>query len=163
QGRWVSRDLRLTEDLLQECRKELRGWEWRHLDDLLRRTCWPIPAHPRRVWRAAFSADGQKVLSVGGDLAVTGREVRTGRLVSRVSLSRKLDPDGALLVLSPDGKRVAGFGAGGDGVIWDAVTGRALQTLKGHKAWIRCAAFSPDGRRVASGGKDGTLRVWEVA
>jgi WD40 repeat protein len=34
--------------------------------------------------------------------------------------------------------------------LWDAGTGAALQTLKGHTSELRAVAFSPDGKTVVS-------------
>jgi WD40 repeat protein len=47
--------------------------------------------------------------------------------------------------------------------LWDAATGAALQTLKGHSAWVTSVAFSPDGNQVVSGSGDQTVRLWDAA
>jgi WD40 repeat protein/cytochrome c-type biogenesis protein CcmH/NrfG len=39
----------------------------------------------------------------------------------------------------------------------------SVQTLRGHSARVRSAAFSPDGSRVVTGSNDHTAKVWEVA
>jgi len=40
--------------------------------------------------------------------------------------------------------------AGQDGEVWDANTGRALHTLRGHNAAVLSVAFNPDGTRLAT-------------
>jgi WD40 repeat protein len=46
--------------------------------------------------------------------------------------------------------------------IWDAVTGRRLQLLRGHFAIVSDASFSPDGRWVVTAGP-GTAGLFSVA
>jgi WD40 repeat protein len=46
--------------------------------------------------------------------------------------------------------------------LWDAATGRLLQTLSGRSGPINTTAFSPDGRRIVTGLWDKTARLWNV-
>jgi WD40 repeat protein len=70
--------------------------------------------------------------------------------------------DGAIFALdwSPDGKRVAVAGAGPSVNIYDADTGSALASCKGHTAGIYAVAFSPDSAHLATGGFDGQVRLY---
>jgi WD40 repeat protein len=46
--------------------------------------------------------------------------------------------------------------------LYDAVTGTALRTLRGHTAEVRAVAFSPDGTHLVSEDQSGAAKVWEV-
>jgi WD40 repeat protein/DNA-binding SARP family transcriptional activator len=65
--------------------------------------------------------------------------------------------------VSPDGSLLATGGNDGVVRVWDAQTGRPVQTLTGHTAAVEDVAFSPDGEHLASVGDDTTARVWDLA
>ncbi len=67
------------------------------------------------------------------------------------------------LELSPDGTRLVGAGEARTVQVWDARTGVAGVTLRGHRDLVRAMAFSPDGRQLATGSYDRTVRVWNLA
>mgnify|MGYP001566767609 FL=1 len=67
----------------------------------------------------------------------------------------------ASVAFSPDSKQVAS-GLGNRTVqLWNAATGVALQTLKGHSGLVSSVAFSPDSKQVVSGSGDETVRLWD--
>ena len=79
------------------------------------------------------------------------------------TLVRQLaDQEGAIFALdwSPDGTRVAVAGAGPSVNIYDAKSGVALASCKGHTAGIYTVAFSPDSAHLATGGFDGQVRLY---
>jgi WD40 repeat protein len=47
-------------------------------------------------------------------------------------------------------------------MVWDAVTGKELKRLDGHRDWVRSATFSPDDQRALTASHDGTARVWDL-
>jgi WD40 repeat protein len=63
---------------------------------------------------------------------------------------------------SPDGHYFVTSSNDGTAIIWEAATGKAMQTLKGHTEWVTRATFSPDGHYVVTVSNDSTVRVWEV-
>jgi WD40 repeat protein len=71
------------------------------------------------------------------------------------------------LAFSQDGKILAsagGFTASDSDIhLWDAVTGRKIGLLEGHKRWVGSLVFWPDGKKLASGSGDQTIRIWDIA
>jgi WD40 repeat protein len=65
---------------------------------------------------------------------------------------------------SPDGRRIVSASSAGSTIkIWDAETGRELQTLLGHMVGVKSVAYSPDGRRIVSGSSAGsTITIWDA-
>ena len=47
-------------------------------------------------------------------------------------------------------------------MIWDAVSGREIRSMKGHTSQLRAISWSPNGRRIASGGYDRFVKIWDV-
>jgi WD40 repeat protein len=66
------------------------------------------------------------------------------------------------VAFSPDGTRIATVCQDYTGQIWEARTGRLLQTLQGHTLWVTSVAWAADGECLATGSADKTARVWEA-
>ena len=46
--------------------------------------------------------------------------------------------------------------------LWDASSGRLLNTFEGSTMFVTSVAFSPNGWMLASGAGDGTTRLWGI-
>jgi hypothetical protein len=110
----------------------------------------------------AFSPDGQRLASGGGDTENTIRiwDARSGQellaLKGHTSWVRSV-------AFSPDGQRLASASTDKTIRIWDAHSGQELLAFRGYTRGMCSVAFSPDGQRLASGGLDTpTIRIWDA-
>jgi WD40 repeat protein/tetratricopeptide (TPR) repeat protein len=169
---WLSGNVRLADQLLNDCEPALRHWEWRYLKRLCHSELIALRGHQQKIWCLAFSPDGKRLASADGstDVYHPGDQQIAG-MIKVWNLADDEEPltfrgDGTDvygLAFSPDGKRLAS--AGGDGTVrlWDATTGEPLAVLRGARGEARAVAFSPDGSRLASTHADRTVRVWDPA
>jgi WD40 repeat protein len=110
----------------------------------------------------AFSPDGSRLAVITGDDTATIHPIGAAdgavRLVSRGH--RPL-----ALAFSPDGRWVASGGKDCAVKVWDAETGKLLQTFKSHIDKVTRLIFfqRPEGLSLASGSRDGTVKLWDLA
>ncbi|MGL4551487.1 MAG: WD40 repeat domain-containing protein, partial [Gemmataceae bacterium] len=147
-------------------------------------------AAPRRVaaWHAAtgklvLEADcaGEPAVSPDGRwLAVPAGTAKAAEVklfdLSAGKEARSVSIDGeqiGAVAFSADGARVA-VGSGsqpgpgspikaGAVAVYEAATGKAVHTFRGHSGVVKSVAFSADGGRLVSGGWDGAAKVWDVS
>jgi len=109
------------------------------------------------LW-AAFSPDGQRLVTCGTDCDVRVWEVRSGKLLrichGHANWVR-------FVVFSPDGKTLASCGADRT-VKLRAEDGVCIKTLIGHEHEVFAVAFSPDGETLASVSGDRTVKLWDI-
>jgi WD40 repeat protein len=68
------------------------------------------------------------------------------------------------VALSADGKHMATGSYDTTAILWEAATGKPLQTFDGHnKHLVYSVALSADGKHVVTGSHDQTAILWEVA
>src|SRR5262249_3696128 len=151
-------NLAWAEQVLQDCRQELRHWEHRYLEALLHSRMRSFKGLPSHVHSVALSADGKRLATACWRGPATLWDTTTAAVIATFKPSKQ---EFSNVVFSPDGKRLAA----GDGtrvLIWDAGTGKEVLSFAALPAKISQLAFSPDGKRLACvsalpAGKKGTV------
>jgi WD40 repeat protein len=154
--------------------KEEKGIDGRHINfrfwDAATGRKLPAPAHQQFHFPPPLEVapDGKSLVcrNKGGDLQLWN--VRTGKLVRILPH----DAPETTCAYSPNGRFLVSRRWGG-GLrqdqnetlwLWDAVTGKELGRLEGHKGLVWLSRFSPDGEYLVSCGLvDDTVRIWEVS
>jgi hypothetical protein len=151
---WQDANVAHSQQLLQACPAELRGWEWHYVNRLHQPTYKVFfQKADSPVFSVCFSPDGQRLAaSMRGNPGVrvwdstTGKELWSWSPRQTPGLSKRNIQS---LVFSPDGKRLAGgLEVGGEVQVWDAATGKELLNFKGTGP-VSTVCFSPDGKRLA--------------
>jgi WD40 repeat protein len=154
-----------AEELLEECPKDLRGWEWRYLKRRLRDfppLTLPLGKHISggKGFDFAFSPDGRYLAAPCGERTVKLWDLSTQKVVALAGHQG----DVVRIAFSPDSRRLASASEDATIRIWETKPGREPTTLRGHTGPVNGLAFSPDdGRHLASTSYDQTLRLWDAS
>jgi WD40 repeat protein len=154
---WQQNNVYRTEQLLNECPADLRGWEWDYLKGLCRPERMTLHGHVATVERIAVSPDGTHLLSSDAQSAhywdlTSGRE-----LFSR--------DKGGPVAISPDGRRLA---LAGGSAVWvlDERDGREEFVLHegDDKGRVIAVAFADVGRQIVTVTfEDHAVHRWDAA
>jgi WD40 repeat protein len=115
--------------------------------------------HQDSVNTAAFSPDGQRMLTASDDHTARVWDAETGKEVGAAFQHQGPVNSAAF---SPDGRRVVTASSDHTARVWDAETGKAVSSPLQHQGPVSSAVFSPDGRRVVTASQDNTARIWDV-
>jgi WD40 repeat protein/serine/threonine protein kinase/tetratricopeptide (TPR) repeat protein len=153
-------DLLRAEQLLDECPKHLRRWEWAYLKNQCHVELLAIQAAPHGTYtRMALSPDGRMVVTSGVDAPLKLWDLES----EKENWSSEPDQGGVMAIAyRPDGQQLATAGNNGTIKLWNTKTGKGTATLRGHRGEVWRVRFRPDGRQLASASRDGTVRLWNV-
>jgi WD40 repeat protein len=114
----------------------------------------------------AFSPDGKRIASAGGEQLAAGRSEITIWDAATGKVERRLEGHAApvaCVAFSPDGKYLASAEdqkglSEGTVKVWEAATGQVAANFAGHA----CVAFSPDGQRLACAARQKSVKDYLV-
>jgi len=118
--------------------------------------------HNGRVNAVAYSPDGTKLASGGGDDLVILWDIASGSRI--ITLNKHSDFVNAV-AFSPDGTLLASGSHDDTVMLWSVrehMGSSPYKTLRGHSDAVTSVAFSPDGGYLASGGRDAKVKVWNT-
>ncbi|KAG8725365.1 hypothetical protein FRC09_001169 [Ceratobasidium sp. 395] len=109
---------------------------------------------------AAYSPDGQYIVSNFGYQGLGVWEAQTGRMVGQLEADYHNSYVNSV-AYSPTGTHIASGSDDGAVRIWDAREYQLVgEPLRGHSTLIHSVAYSPDGARIASGSE--TICIWDA-
>jgi WD40 repeat protein len=132
------------------------AWLWKLAGDTVRK----LPASPKRVTHAAFSADGSLVVTASQD-----GHARVYRTATGNELSRTHGFDARSLTaaaFAPGGGRIVTGAANGVIRIWNARTGRMVRRVGNQHRAVGDVEWSPTGDQIVTAGVDFNARIWSA-
>jgi WD40 repeat protein len=150
----------VAEEILNQCKPELRNWEWGRLKHLCSQTTQEFKVGGP-VDSVAVSPDGKLAAAASWDRKARVWDLESGKLLFEI-------PHDGLYVhgiaWSPDGTMLAtGGSAKGKYLnLWDAKTGKLVTAIPGHTDAVVSVGFSDNGKWLVSTSYDNTARLWDL-
>jgi WD40 repeat protein len=118
-----------------------------------------INAHEGKVIEVAYSPDGTKLASIGGDKTLKVWDVASGEAI--LTITSPDDADYIRVVFSPNGEMIASASVVNSYVI-SVASGEILATFTAGLL-VRALAFTPDNSGLWVGAGDKTITLWNIA
>ena len=161
QQAWEQNNVRQVRRLLEDTATyPERGFEWYYWQRQSHQELKTLAGHTDMVVCAAFSPDGQQIVTGSFDGTAKVWDVASG---SELLTLKGHGAEVMAVAFSPDGRRIVTGCVDRTAKVWDAASGQEQRTLKGHRAGVWSVAFSPDSLRILTGSMDGTAMVWDAA
>jgi WD40 repeat protein len=139
-------------DLLDECSREKRQWEWYYLKRLCHADLLTTPVEGKCL---ALSPDGRRCVSDGGVGTIQMWDTAAGKILFPL-------PPAELVAFSMDSQRVALWHGGSAVTIHDAGTGAEVAHRTGLPPRATALTLDATGHRLALAGGNRIVAVWDL-
>jgi serine/threonine protein kinase len=116
-----------------------------------------LPGHSGGTSEVAFSNNGQKVITAGGDQTIKVWDAKTGRLLKTIS-----SLSGPIIDIAVAGDRVLSAHRNGDICLWNLGDGRQLNTYRRNDAEVWSVAFAGRMDQFVAASHDWKVAMWNV-
>ncbi len=150
---------------LSEVPGPLRHWEWHYRQRRYQGSLFALPPQKQAVTAAAFTPDGQGLITASLDGTVSRWHARTGEWQSSFSVPLASKQE---VALSVDGRRLLCLNKRNVAQLWDVQKRKSLREFDAGPGsevipgGFVNLAFSPDGTQAGVYCKDAQIRVWDV-
>lgn len=130
-----------------------------------------LAGHSNWVVDVGINPGNMTGFTLSRDRTIIIWDLRTGQEIRRFGAGLILGPEMLSAVYSPDGRYILSNNGGLPGrhpgeeanlILWNAVTGEAVRTFRGHSGGVGGLAISPDGRKALSGAFMGEMILWDI-
>lgn len=117
-----------------------------------------LNGHSEGVYRVAFSPDGTRLASTGGNGTLKVWDCASGQ----ETLALKGHTGWVLgVAFGPEGKQLVSGGTDRTVRVWDLATGQETLSLNAN-ALVMSVSLSADGKRVAAATKEPSVKIWDA-
>lgn len=141
------------------CPPEWRGFSWRLMWHLAQRDHYVLSGHPGGTRMVRFSADGNRLVSLGNEGGIRVWDSSTGDLLADFDLPSARHP----IAVSSDGRRVAYPTGSDEVVVLDVETGTTMALGQFTETRLTQLAWGTDDGTLLIGTRGGTIDVWDVS
>jgi WD40 repeat protein len=118
-----------------------------------------LSKHTKGFWQVSLNEDQKMIATAELDYSVGILNLENGEVIRKMAGGHTAWV--RMVSFSPDGHFLASGSEDQTVRLWDVLTGKCLQILRGHTGPIQCVTFNRVGQ-LASGGWDGTVRLWNI-
>jgi eukaryotic-like serine/threonine-protein kinase len=122
----------------------------------------PLAGFHQDIEAIALVTATTAVVAYGPTLSIV--DTATGRRLQEFERGNLDEAPSVLhnLAVAPDRGRIVAAGSDRVPRIWDAASGRIVQTLPTHPDWVQACRFTPDGLGVVTACRDGVVRAFDA-
>lgn len=118
-----------------------------------------LKGHDKHITKLDFSADQKRIITTYRDS--TAKVWDAGEWTPAVNLKSEFNGWINTACFSPDGKTIVAACDNNVAIIWNAINGKFINSLKGHTKYVLSAFYSSNGKKIVTASWDSTAKIWD--